>query len=535
MRLSIKIPAATTLIGTLIFAAAVFSQSNGSSFTDAQQSSVDYRATPLRATMACRDLVALTDFTNSIVSAELEAATEHTPESCIVRGVIVPEVQYVAHFPTAWNGRFYMHGNGNYAGESVNSNYGVRERQTAVSNGFVAAFTNTGHDRATEPGGLWAHNALQKEIDFAFRAVHLTAVTVKQLAGNYYGKPVTHAYFDGCSTGGGQGLQAAQRFSGDFDGIVSGAPVFDFTQVTVSAWHNQMAVARTPLSAAKASLLADVVMDRFDDKDGVKDGVISDPAAIDFDPARDLPRGGVGNQGFTDAEITTLSAIYGGVLVDGQVVYPGVPIGGEPAGQSYQRGNFEPATPRSAWYGRVFPDDEGSISQRAIVDSWFSYLAWETDEADFDWTKMVLARDLPKLETMGRIFNATNADLRQFRARGGKLLVYHGWGDFGVNPLWTIDYYRRVKGATTQDMGSFFKLYLIPGMFHCRGGLNVDRFDALSTVIDWVEAGIEPHSLLGERVVNGKTVRTRPLCPYPQVARYKGRRSSDRAENFVCK
>ena len=508
---------------------------NGSSFSDAEQSHIDYtrrEVTELR--MGCGDLIHLSDADNSILSAILSPAEPDSPKMCVVRGAISPEVRYIVYLPTRWNGRLYMHGNGGYAGESLDDAVGHLARLKAARYGFAAAFTNTGHDADTEPGGTWAHNNPQKEIDFGFRAVHLTTGAAKWLAAAYYGKAPAYSYFDGCSTGGLQGFNEAQRFPADFDGILAGAPVFSLREMIWQYWNIQKAIAETPLSREKLELLGDTILSRYDEADGVKDGVIGNPPAVDFDPQRDLPRIKGTQQGFTEEEISTLAVIYGPTFIGEAEIYPRTVVGGEFPGLAYDDGTYTPVAPQTAWDGRAVRDGKGGLGQSFIVKSWFQYLAFETDDADRDWRELDPQRDYPRTLQSGLIFNATDPDLRPFQRRGGKMIIYHGWADFGINPMRTVEYYREVAALLGDEIAGFLQLYLVPGMHHCNGGVNVDRFDLMTPLINWVEGGATPQDLTGHRVEQGKVTRTRPLCAWPRVSRYRGSGSIDAHENFVC-
>jgi hypothetical protein len=395
-------------------------------------------------------------------------------------------------------------------------------------------FTNLGHDRSREPGTDWARGNYGKKLDYAVRGLHVSTTAAKEILHLYFRQPLIHSYFDGCSTGGGQALKAAQRFPADYDGIVGGAPVFDFVQLQLYGWNNQMAILNTPLSRDKVALLGQRVMELFDAKDGVQDGVIENPMAVDFDPMRDLPRERPGEPGFSAAELDALARIYRGVYVDGKQLAPGVPVGAEPRGQTYAAAGFALAPDESGWATRLLPDLQGRMQQRGNVEGWLKYLAFERDDPDMDITRFDPRRDLPRTLAMSRIMDATDPDLSAFRARGGKMILYHGWADTGVNPFMTVRYYEKVQATMGADVDRFFRLFMVPGMFHCRGGLNVDRFDAISTIIAWVERGEAPQRMVGSRIDGAKVVRTRPLCPYPQVARYQGTGSTDEARNFSC-
>ena len=454
---------------------------------------------------------------------------------CVLRGVINPEVQYIIYLPTNWNGRIYMHGNGGYAGESLDDEIGHLARLKAVRHGFVAAFTNTGHDAESEAGASWGYNNIQKEIDFGFRAVHVTIAAVKELSAAYYGKEPRYSYFDGCSTGGLQGFSEAQRFPNDFDGILVGAPVFNLSHMIWQYWQNHMALNKTPLSREKLEMLGNFILESFDQVDGVKDGVIANPSAIDFVAQRDLPRAKDGHKGFTDDEISMLSVIYGPTYVGETKIYPRTVIGGEFPGMVYPNGTYETTALQSPWQGRVVPDSQGQLEQHFILQSWFQNLAFEVDDKTLDWRTLDPQRDLPRMKQSSRIFDASNPDLQPFYRKGGKMIIYHGWTDFGISPLATIEYFEKVIAILGNNkVAEFLQLYMVPGMGHCRGGVNVDRFDLMTPLINWVERGVVPQDIIGRRIIEGKTTRTRPLCAYPEVARYSGKGSIDDHSNFEC-
>lgn len=508
---------------------------NGSSFANATDSRVDYtKRTINRPRTSCQSLVQVSQPHNTILSATLLPEEPGAPELCVVRGVLSPEVQFIVYLPSRWNRRFYMHGNGGFAGESLDDEIGHLARLKAARLGFVAAFTNAGHDATSQPGADWGHNGLQKEIDFGFRAVHVTAMAVKDLAAIYYGKAPAYSYFDGCSTGGLQGFSEAQRFPDDFDGILAGAPVFNLTSMMWQYWKNHRALSATPLSREKLTRLGETVLGLFDEADGVADGVIGNPAAIDFDPQRDLPRASAGLAGFTDDEIKMLETVYGPTYVGGTKIYPGTVVGGELPGRTYSAGTFSTVAPKSAWDGRALPDRHGTLEQPLILESWFRFLAFETDDSTLDWQALDPERDLPRMQQSSRIFDATDPDLGAFHRQGGKMIVYHGWADFGISPLRTADYYGEVTAVLGAETPKFLQLYMIPGMHHCTGGVNIDRFDLMTPLINWVERGVAPKGLVGHSVIEGEIARTRPLCAYPRVARYRGTGSIDAHENFDC-
>ncbi|HEX4946963.1 MAG TPA: tannase/feruloyl esterase family alpha/beta hydrolase, partial [Blastocatellia bacterium] len=238
---------------------------------------------------ACADLRSLTNYDFSIESATLIPATTDAPARCRVKGLIQPEIQFEVNLPTTWNRRFYMFGNGGYAGENLDAPNRIGQRVAAIRRGFVVADTNTGHDAATEPLGTFAVNR-QKLLDYAFRSLHTTADAGKRIAETYFGAKPTRSYYEGCSTGGRQGLILAQRFPDDFDGLVIGAPVLNFSGTMIGYTQTLQALAKAPIPYSKLQLLAEKIYAQCDEKDGLKDGVIDDPRKCQFCPSCDLPQ-----------------------------------------------------------------------------------------------------------------------------------------------------------------------------------------------------------------------------------------------------
>src|SRR5215510_11819792 len=279
----------------------------------------------------CGALVSLTGYEFSIETATLVPASGDLPEYCHVTGQIQPEVRFELSLPTSWNNRFYMFGNGGYAGETLTAPQRVNTRNTALKFSFAVAQTNTGHDAPIEPLGTFAVNR-QKLIDYAFRAVHVTAETSKRIIREYYGAGPARSYFDGCSTGGRQGLMSAQRFPDDFDGIVVGAPVLDFTGTMTNYVSVVRALEAAPVPLEKLKIIAERVYAKCDGADGLVDGLIDDPRRCDFDPARDLPScaNDVDSKDcFTAGQVRTLNVIYRGAESGGKRIFFGQPVGAE--------------------------------------------------------------------------------------------------------------------------------------------------------------------------------------------------------------
>lgn len=514
----------TTPILILILAA-----SGASAQTQRQFEGWKETATLRSAKLPCAGLRALTNYDFSIDSATIVAARKEGPEFCQVRGQILPEVRFDVSLPARWNGRLYMYGNGGYAGESLEAPQRAGTRDRALSAGFAVAATNTGHDAAREPLASFATNP-QKLIDYAYRAVHVTAMTAKEIAHTYYGAPVNRAYFDGCSTGGRQGLISAQRFPGDFDGIIVGAPVLDFTGTMTHYALVQQAVRNAPGLVTKFGLLASRYYGKCDKADGVEDGIVDDPRRCEFNPETDVPScaaDAANDQCLTASEAAVLRILYNPVIVNGESVFPGFTPGAEIAMPSA-------GGPTPGWYGWLTtkPGAPPSLGER-FVETFFKYMV--TPGRELDWKAFDPAKDLAQMRTIGTLLNATDPDLSAFRARGGKILMYHGWAEPALTPLMSIKYFDAVQKTMRGQTDDFLRLFMLPGVFHCGGGPGPDAFDRVTPLVDWVERAVAPNRIIVSKVEGNVIKRTRPVCPYPQVAIYKGSGSIDDAASFECK
>ena len=477
---------------------------------------------------ACAALSERTVHEYTILSATDLEATGDVPLRCRVLGVLPPEIVFEVVLPAEWNGRIVMRGNGGYAGNSPDNPGSIRASERIVADGFVSVYTNTGHDRTAEPLGTFAYNNRQKEIDYSFRAVRLTIQTAKELVGIYYGQLPSYTYWRGCSTGGRQGLMAAQRFPKDFDGILVGAPVLDFTGTQIWGAWNALALADAPLTLSEMEAVAKAVYAKCDGLDGLEDGLLEDPRACDFDPARDLPRCNsvATDQCFDDGQIEALAKIYGGVISKGEQIFPGQPVGAEAAPTSGRRRT-------SGWRGWIVSED-GPSRQQVFAETFLRYLAFEPDAPEFELSELDFDEDPGRMDFIRSILDATDPDLTRFRDAGGKMMMYFGWADTALNPLMGVNYYEDVLRVTGPETRDFFRLFMVPGMFHCGGGLGVWQADYFESLMQWVEAGQVPERLEAARVVNGQTELTRPLCPYPETASYDGSGNPAESSSFAC-
>lgn len=479
--------------------------------------------------VACTALTGL-----GLPDVDIESATDvpvnGLPAHCDVRGTILRgggNIKFAVFLPPddgAWNGRFQMVGNGGKAGT-----ISIEAMETALTVGYATTSTDTGHNLVDDGPGAQFGVDREKEIDFGYRAVHETTVTAKTIIAAHYGRYADFSYWTGCSTGGRQGMMETQRYPDDYDGVIIGAPVYDYTgqqmiaPAFMRALYNVDPFAETPLiSAAEAMEIGDIIYAQCDAIDGLPDGQIRDPRQCDFDHRLDL--GSVnGWAGLTEAQLVALDRIYGGVEVRGKVLVPGRLVGSERMrGGGWRQMLIKfPGAPSPP-----FPTIHG-----VIIDS-FNWIMFRVDPgADYNYmTDFDFEHDPQKMIPMAKILSATNPNIKKFENRGGKMIMYHGWADLPAAPLNTIAYRDAViKKVGEERTNNLLKLYMIPGMGHCGGGVGHNQVDYLLALVDWVENGNEPGALVGSK--SGGS--TRKQCPYPQVAVFNGGDSDDQA-HFIC-
>ena len=469
--------------------------------------------------MTCAQMRTLSNNNFTVATATLVPATAEVPEYCHVTGNILPAIGFELALPTQWNRRYLMTGNGGWAG-GIGANFG----RGGVRRGYAVSADNTGHDFRTDPGGSFAQDR-QKLYDYAFRSLHMTAETSKRLISAYYNAGPARSYFQGCSTGGRQALILAQRFPDDFDGIISGAPVLNFTGTMVAFACTGQALAAAPIPYAKLSLLAEKVYAGCDAKDGLKDGIIDDPRRCDFQPARDLPKCPDSTDSgtcFTPGQITALEKLYADIRSQGKRIFPGWPVGAEAASP---RG-------RSGWDQWIVRDQGPSIGVQ-FAEDFFRYLPSPKPDPGWKLAQFDVNKDPQRLDWIHTVLDATDTDLAPYQKRGGRLLMYYGWADQALNPLMGLEYYESVRNRMGPATTDFFRLFMIPGLFHCGGGVGVGNVDPLPALVDWVENAKAPErlTLTGRR---DGVIRTRPTCMHPRVAKYKGTGSIWDEASFVC-
>jgi feruloyl esterase len=466
------------------------------------------------------------------------ATYKELPAFCRVAGVIKPtsdsEIKFEVWMPSAgWNGKFHGIGNGGFAGSLSYSGLAG-----ALARGYASATTDTGHS-----GGdaSWALGHPEKIVDYGHRAIHEMTEKAKLVINAFYGDGPKRSYFSSCSNGGRQALMEAQRYPNDYDGIIAGAPANYFTHIlTGFAWNMQMTL-NDPASyipASKLKAIEAAALAACDKQDGVADSVLDDPTQCRFDPSVLLCKGAESDDCLTEKQVAALKKIYAGPRnAKGEQIIPGFVPGGE-TGPGGWTGWITGASPTKA--AQFF------FSTQAFMNMVYNNPAW--DYKTFDLERDGKLAD----EKLASAINATDPNLKAFKARGGKLILYHGWSDAALPPVNTINYFQSVTAKLgKREAGAFTRLFMVPGMQHCAGGPGPNSFGAMVTreqsdpqhdltlaLERWVEAGVAPDQIIASKRqaqdAKSPVVRTRPLCPYPQVARYKGSGSTDDAANFSC-
>jgi feruloyl esterase len=435
------------------------------------------------------------------------------PAFCRVAATLTPSsdsnIRIELWMPEAenWNGKYLAVGNGAFAG-SVSTNALIEP----LRRGYAASSTDTGH-----VGGSGSF-ALNEEllIDFAHRAVHEMAVHSKTVIEMFYDAGPSSSIFNGCSTGGRQALATAQRYPTDFDGIIAGAPANYPTHLQgAQVWMGQFAheTPSGPLSSEKLEFLHDSVVASCDMNDGVGDGVIENPGMCRFESTAlryRCPLGEDGSSCLTLSQGEVAARMYQGPKTSGGAsLFPGLAMGSE-----------------LLWAGAM-----GRPSSLAIDT--FRYLVHKDegwDEATFDVEADVALAE----EVIGPTMDSMDPDISAFVENGGRLLIYHGWADWGISPQNSINYYESVMGRLGSSVDDSVRLFMLPGVGHCRGGEGPDTFDSIGVMDDWVTSGVAPSRISVSRVREGEVDRTRPLCAFPQTAAYDGTGSTDDESNFTC-
>jgi feruloyl esterase len=470
-------------------------------------------ASPVTAA-TCESLTSLVLPHTTITSAQ-SANAAGSAGVCRVAATIRPssdsDIRIEVWLPLeGWNGKLEANGNGGWTGS-----ISPQTLAAGVARGYASTMSDLGHEGSS---ASFALGHPEKLVDFGYRAAHEMAAAAKAIVAGYYGHGPKLSYWNGCSAGGRSALMEAQRFPADFDGIIAGAPGLNWTgrallsvRIAQAAHKNDEAY----IPPDKYSVIHEAVLQTCDARDGVKDGVLEDPRRCDFDPSELLCKGPDSLRCLTAPQVETARTIYAAVMNPRtkKSVVPG-----------FERGSEQ------GWATMAGP------KPFAIGADLFKYVVFQ--DPAWDYKTFDVDRELARTEKAENgLLNAMNPNLSTFMDRGGKLIQYHGWNDPQIAPSTSVEYYMSVletMGGAAKVQGSY-RLFMVPGMGHCRGGEGTSSFDMLNALEQWVESGKAPDRIDASRIRNGVTDRTRPLCPYPQVAVYKGTGSIEAAANFACK
>jgi hypothetical protein len=461
------------------------------------------------------------------------------PAFCRVMGIAKPtsdsDIKFEVWLPASgWNGQFEQVGNGGFAGSIPESAMAV-----PLLRGYASAATDDGHSGGM--GAAWAIGHPEKVIDFGYRAVHVVSIQAKAIIAAFYGKDPKLAYFVGCSDGGREGLMEAQRYPEDFRGIVAGAPANYWTHLQFKGlWDERAASAPNAfIPPPKLKVLQDAALSACDSLDGLKDGLIQNPEVCHFNPAVVQCKGEDAADCLTEPQVQAAQKIYGPAVNSetGAEINPGFSPGAE-------------ANPAN-WVLWITGANSGRQTIGALIaNAFFSQMVFEKPDMNIDTVNFgsdVVFAD----KKVGTVLDSTNPNLRAFKARGGKLIHYAGWGDAAIPPQGSVDYFESVQTAMGNTK-SFYRLFMVPGMSHCGGGEGANVFgnggtvpsadasdDVVMALDRWVQQGVAPTKMIATRYVDNNPAKgveyTRPLCLYPQDAQYNGSGDPDKASSFTCR
>jgi feruloyl esterase len=496
-------------------------------------------STPLAAA-TCEGLASLTLPNTTITSAQTVGAGElpapagrggrgganfkDLPAFCRVQATVKPtsdsDIKVEVWLPASgWNGKFEaVPTGGGGAGAAIQGGMNINALAATLRGGYATATTDGGHEGPTLS---FAIDHPEKLTDWGYRSAHEMTVKARAIISAFYGSPATHSYWNACAAGGRQGLMEAQRYPNDYDGIVVGAAANNWVHLqswSLSVYEATHKDEASYIPPAKYPLIHKAAVEMCDANDGVKDGVIENPARCKFDPrVLQCKPGQDTSTCLTSGQVEAARKIYAPLMNTRTKaeLFAGLEPGSELGWANLADGDQPPL----------------------YASETFKYMILRNPSWDYKANPVNFDRDVAVGDMLDNgTATAYNPDLKEFFARGGKLIHYHGWSDPLIAPGDAVNYYKKVSekvgAAKTQQS---MRLYMVPGMNHCRGGEGTDNFELETAIENWVEKGQAPEQIVASRVVDGKVERTRPLCPYPQVAVYKGSGSTDDAANFACR
>ena len=477
--------------------------------------------------------------------------TQSVPAHCSIVGFIEhgSRIGFSAALPDTWNKKFLFFGIGGFAGV-------LESLDRGIARGYATGTTDTGHKGSSVEDATWALNNPAAVINHYETSVDISASALKALTAAYYGSTPTRAYFEGCSAGGRQGLIEAQRFPGTFDGIVAAAPAWNYTKLMTTFIENGKRILQSKDNWVPPQMFAQidrVVMQQCDASDGQRDQIITDPRQCKPNLRELLCKSGSDVQScLTPAQLQTIESLVAPSVAKRESGYFGFPLTGSERTAGYSWGWSE-------WFFGTMPpraDESGAMNfvpntwprdpkqglgpnQFVLGEQFFRYIVM--GDPKFDARSFQPDRDGEKLQRdLGQLLDADDTDLGRFVRAGGKLLLWHGWSDPAIPAEMAIDLHARIRRDTRQQPGQAptdeaVRLFMAPGVQHCGGGFGLTSFDALGALEQWVEHGNAPDRILATQLVDGKPVRSRPLCAYPKAPRYRGSGNPDDAASFDCK
>jgi len=447
---------------------------------------------------------------------------------CDVTGYVAPQNKFELKLPLAgeWNQNFFFTACGGFCGSTDG-----KRCNFALARGYASVTGNGGHDSALGFDGFWAANAPELQEDFGWRSNHVITLVAKTITTHYYGKPIKHAYIAGNSKGGQAVLLEAQEFPQDFDGFIPSAPVYDYTvrNTIAAAWFAQAVSdghGGSVLNSAAAQAIHTSVLQHCGAQSGVDEGLVTDPPSCNWKPEMIACPSVSDGGGCLDArQVAAVKRLMAPATNSkGEVLYafPYIP------GTETQWAGWN-------YFGAPSPAYPPRCANFDLPGQYLKYFVDEKMRKQGDALSFDFDHDPVGLDRARRIYDANSFDLRAVKARGGKILMWHGWADGAIMATSSIGYYEGVMkfmGGSKQTE-DFFRLFLVPGVHHGGGGPGLTEFDALTALEHWVEQGQAPEKLVAARSSNGVVERSRPVFPYPVLARYSGKGDPKQAESFV--